>query len=121
MSCGNASNREVMQEEKILPRRQLICNQSWTKKSGMGNKSISRKKRTLLGRGIVFKLTTEVAEIYQNAFDLHAFNGDESNELPLAATYVIGQDGKIVYAFLDAEYRNRAEPEAILSALRQIH
>ena len=71
--------------------------------------------------GIVFKLTTEVAEIYQNAFDLYAYNGDESNELPLAATYVIGQDGKIVYAFLDAEYRNRAEPDAILSALKQIH
>ncbi|MCG9793280.1 peroxiredoxin-like family protein [Flavobacterium algicola] len=67
--------------------------------------------------GIVFKLTDEVAESYQNGFDLHGYNGDESDELPLAATYVIGQDGKIVYTFLDAEYRNRAEADVILKAL----
>lgn len=70
--------------------------------------------------GIVFKLTPEVAEIYQNAFDLHAYNGDESDELPLAATYVIDPQGVIRYAFLDAEYRNRAEPEDILAALREM-
>ncbi|MCW2120402.1 peroxiredoxin-like family protein [Flavobacterium sp. 7A] len=67
--------------------------------------------------GIVFKLTDAVADSYQKGFDLHGYNGDESDELPLAATYVIGQDGKIVYTFLDAEYRNRAEAEPILKAL----
>jgi hypothetical protein len=36
--------------------------------------------------------------IYQG-FDLHGFNGDESDELPLAATYVIDQNGGIVYTF----------------------
>jgi peroxiredoxin len=45
--------------------------------------------------GIVFKLTDAVAEVYQG-FDLHGFNGDESDELPLAATYVID---RIVYTF----------------------
>lgn len=70
--------------------------------------------------GIVFELTPKVADIYQNAFDLHAYNGDESNELPLAATYVIDQEGIIQYAFLDAEYRNRAEPADILLALKQL-
>ncbi|MEL6251830.1 MAG: peroxiredoxin-like family protein [Bacteroidota bacterium] len=70
--------------------------------------------------GIVFKLTEEVGEMYQNAFDLHAYNGDESKELPLAATYVIAIDGNIQYAFLDAEYRNRAEPSDILKVLDQI-
>jgi peroxiredoxin len=67
--------------------------------------------------GIVFKLTDAVAASYQKGFDLHGFNGDESNELPLAATYVINQDGVIVYTFLDAEYRNRAEIADILRAL----
>ena len=70
--------------------------------------------------GIVFKLIPEVAAIYQKAFDLHAYNGDETDELPLAATYVIDQAGVIQYAFLDAEYRNRAEPSDILSALNRI-
>lgn len=58
--------------------------------------------------GLVFKLTKEVADIYQNNFNLHAYNGDESDELPVAATYVIGTDGIVKYAFLDADYRKRA-------------
>jgi peroxiredoxin len=70
--------------------------------------------------GIVFKLTDAVAEIYQKGFDLHGFNGDESDELPLAATYVIDQNGVIVYTFLDAEYTNRAEARDILAALDAI-
>jgi peroxiredoxin len=67
--------------------------------------------------GIVFKLTDDVAESYQKGFDLHGYNGDESDELPLAATYVISQDGTIVFTFLDAEYRNRAEATEILKTL----
>ena len=67
--------------------------------------------------GIVFKLTDDVAASYQKGFNLHGYNGDESNELPLAATYVINQDGAIVYTFLDAEYRNRAEATEIFKAL----
>lgn len=70
--------------------------------------------------GIVFSLTSEVAESYQNAFDLHAYNGNETNELPLAATYVIDRESVIRYAFLDAEYRNRAEPAVILDALQKL-
>ena len=70
--------------------------------------------------GIVFKLTDAVADIYQKGFDLHGFNGDESDVLPLAATYVIDQNGAIVYTFLDAEYTNRAEATDILAALDSI-
>lgn len=70
--------------------------------------------------GVVFSLTPELAEMYQNAFDLHGYNGDETNELPLAATYVIDRSGTIRYAFLDAEYRHRAEPEDLLQVLAQL-
>lgn len=68
--------------------------------------------------GIVFQLTDEVAEIYNQSFDLNNHNGDESNKLPLAATYIINQEGKIIYAFLDADYRNRAEPSEITEFLK---
>lgn len=68
--------------------------------------------------GIVFQLIPEVAEMYNNGFDMNAYNGDESNELPLAATYVIDEDGKIIYSFLDADYRNRAEPSEITAFLK---
>ena len=67
--------------------------------------------------GIVFKLIEEVGEVYRKNFSLLEYNGNDSDELPLAATYVIQPNGKITYAFLDAEYRNRAEPTNILAAL----
>ncbi|TNE27950.1 MAG: AhpC/TSA family protein [Bacteroidetes bacterium] len=67
---------------------------------------------------VVFKLTDEVAEIYNNKFGLNEHNGDTSNELPLAATYIINTNGVIEYAFLDIDYRNRAEPSKITEFLR---
>lgn len=67
--------------------------------------------------GIVFQLTDEVASMYNESFALNDHNGDASNELPLAATYIINPEGKIVYAFLDADYRNRAEPSEITEFL----
>lgn len=70
--------------------------------------------------GIVYDLTTEVAAIYIESFNLHDHNDNTSNQLPLAATYVIGKDGVVRYAFLDAEYRNRAEPSEILKALKMM-
>ena len=69
--------------------------------------------------GIVYKLTDEVAKLYASKFDLVAYNGNDSNELPLAATYIIDPDGTISYAFLDADYRNRAEPADITAALNK--
>ena len=70
--------------------------------------------------GIVFELIPELAKAYQNGFDLHGYNGDQTNALPLAATYVIDRQGTIRYAFLDADYRNRAEPAEILEALKSL-
>ena len=68
--------------------------------------------------GVVFELTPEVAEIYNENFNLASYNGDTSNELPLAATYIINQEGVIIYAFLDADYRNRAEPAELTKILK---
>ena len=70
--------------------------------------------------GVVFELTKEVASIYQDGFGLNEKNGDNSNELPLAATYVIDKKGIIQYAFLDAEYKERAESKEIVSALNKL-
>lgn len=70
--------------------------------------------------GVVFTLTNEVAAIYNAGFGLNEVNGDESNQLPLAATYVIDKKGIIQYAFLDADYRERAELTEIVAALNKL-
>ncbi|MCB1207928.1 MAG: AhpC/TSA family protein [Verrucomicrobiales bacterium] len=72
--------------------------------------------------GVVFKLTPEVRDLYQKHFDLLEFNGKEAgnDSLPLAATYIIAQDGTIQYAFLNADYRNRAEPAEVVAFLKTL-
>jgi len=67
--------------------------------------------------GVVFKLTDDVKKYYEDGFGLSEYNGNDKGELPLAATYVIGTDSIVTFAFLDADYRNRAEPIEVLNAL----
>lgn len=50
--------------------------------------------------------------------DLSKVNGDSSGMLPVPATYVIDTTGKIVYSFVEVDYRKRAEPVEILAAVR---
>ena len=70
--------------------------------------------------GVVFKMTPDVAAAMQKGAKIHERNGDASDELPLGAAYVIAPDGTITYAFLDADYRNRAEPARLVDALRAL-
>lgn len=70
--------------------------------------------------GIVFKLNDKVAEYYNNGFGLSEYNGNTSDELPLAATYVIDKNGIIRYAFLNADYTKRAEPDTIIQELKTL-
>jgi peroxiredoxin len=68
--------------------------------------------------GIVYELPKVTNDAYVGrGFDLAKYNGLEKSELPLSATYVIGRDGRIAYAFLDPDYKHRAEPDAILKVL----
>lgn len=72
--------------------------------------------------GLVFKLTPEVERLYAEFFDMSEYNGEEAkrNELPLAATYVIGTDRRIAWAFLESDYTLRAEPQDLLDALKEL-
>lgn len=71
--------------------------------------------------GLVFKLTPEVRKRYKGFFDLLEYNGKDAGDdtLPLAATYVIGTDRTIQWAFLDADYTKRAEPAEITAFLEK--
>ena len=67
--------------------------------------------------GIAYVLPQEVQDRFKGRLDLNKFNGDDSASLPLAATFVIAQDGKVAWAFVQEDYRERAEPDAIIEAL----
>lgn len=69
--------------------------------------------------GILHEIAEGVVELQRrNGNDVAVFNGSPVAEVPLPASYVIGADGVIRYAFVDADYRRRAEPEELLEALR---
>jgi len=71
---------------------------------------------------IVFEMTPWVATAMENFAGLNKYNGKEydNKTLPLSATYIITSDHKIAYAFLDAEYRNRATPKQIIEELAKL-
>lgn len=72
--------------------------------------------------GLVFKMTPWVAQAMRDFANLKSYNGESYNDdtMPLSATYVIRPDRTISWAFLDAEYRNRATPEQIVAELEKL-
>ncbi|MFT5387034.1 MAG: peroxiredoxin [Lysobacterales bacterium] len=71
--------------------------------------------------GLTYTLEDNIAEIYKEyGIDLQTANGNDRNELPLTATYVIDQNKKIRFTFLDVDYAKRAEPKYILNTLSQL-
>ena len=82
--------------------------------SDVGNK-ISRQY------GLVFTLPEALRPIYEMFnLDIPGYNGDESFELPMPATYVINTNGEIVHAFVDADYTQRMEPADIIEVLNNL-
>lgn len=68
--------------------------------------------------GLVFKMPSDLAEVYKQLnSDITKHNGDDSWELPLPATYVVGSDGKIVFSYINADYLERADPKKVIEVL----
>lgn len=69
--------------------------------------------------GLTFRFSDELRRIYRDVFkvDLVRFNGDESWELPISATFVIDATGTIVFASADPDYTTRAEPSEVVAAI----
>lgn len=71
--------------------------------------------------GLVFQLEEDLKKVYlEFGLDLEKNQGNNSWELPIPATYVIDQSGKIIYSFLNVDYVQRAEPKDIVEALQSL-
>ncbi len=88
-------------------------------KGGLGFEVLSDKgNKAAHFYGVAYRLPALVVANLNDRLDLDKYNGDTSKELPLSATYLIDPDGMIRYAFIDADYRKRAEPSAVVEALK---
>jgi peroxiredoxin len=71
--------------------------------------------------GLVFWVGTDVQRLYQSAgVDLERYQGNDAAFLPMAAKFIVGQDGLVAARQVNIEFRERMEPEAVLSALRKL-
>lgn len=71
--------------------------------------------------GLVFALAGELRDaLRSNGKLLPEINGDEGWELPVPATYVVGQNRRVAAVGLDVDYRNRMSPERLVASLRAL-
>ncbi|WP_413511335.1 peroxiredoxin-like family protein [Myroides odoratus] len=65
--------------------------------------------------GISFNLQDFVISTYQNlGIKLGDYNGNEANELPFPAVFVLDQNGIVTYKFVDSNYMNRIDIDELL-------
>jgi peroxiredoxin len=71
--------------------------------------------------GLVFTLSPTM-DALQRGFgvELARINGDTSNELPVPGTFVIGQDGRIAFAYVEPDFRKRVEPAELIRQLERL-
>lgn len=86
--------------------------------------------------GLVYRVPADQQEVYRRAFiTLPSINGENSWELPIPATYILGsrqagespvrlsgppQHHLVLYASVNPDYTDRPEPTEVLDSLRQL-
>jgi peroxiredoxin len=69
--------------------------------------------------GLTYRVPDAQEAIYRRAYvNLPLANGDDSWELPIPATYVLEQDGTVLYASANEDYTERPEPTELVDNLR---
>jgi peroxiredoxin len=68
--------------------------------------------------GLAFDIPAELAAIYESrGHDLIRTNGGHDRTLVIPASYVVGHDGVVSWAFVNSDYTKRAEPSDMIAAL----
>lgn len=69
--------------------------------------------------GLAYTVDDELAALFSKVgHPLPDYNAAKDWLLPVAATYLIDCDGRIAMSHIDADFRRRLEPEAVLRTLR---
>ena len=74
-----------------------------------------------LSLGLIFWVGAEIGRMYQEAgVELEKYHGNRGSFLPMAAKFIVGQDGLVKARQVNIEFRERMEPEAIVAALKDL-
>ncbi|KUP08208.1 alkyl hydroperoxide reductase [Bacillus coahuilensis p1.1.43] len=70
---------------------------------------------------LVYSLPDYLVEIYKNFnLDLVKHNGNDEWSLPVAATFIIKEDGTIQFEYSKADYKDRVEPSEIVEKVKTL-
>ncbi len=73
------------------------------------------------GFGLAFRMTDQQVEQYQGfGIDLEGASGETHHVLPVPAVYLVGPDGKILFSYVNPDYKVRLEPSILLAAAKAI-
>jgi peroxiredoxin len=74
------------------------------------------------GYDVLFLPASTTRAMYNTALraKLGEAHSDDSEQLPIPATYIINKDGKITWRHFDPDYKKRATVEEIVNALNQL-
>lgn len=88
-------------------------------KTGASFKIIHDKDLSIMNTyHVAFRMEEALLKKYKKwGIDLDSANGENGPNLPVPATYIIGQDKKILFAFFDPDYKKRATVGKILQNL----
>ena len=83
---------------------------------------VSDEKHSIASKfGLVYDVNSEVSTALKGmGIDIAAYQGDDKADLTIPATYVINKDGRIIFSYVDADYRKRAETEEVMSAIKSL-
>jgi peroxiredoxin len=74
-----------------------------------------------LALGMIFWIGSDVGRLYQDfGIDLGKYHRNSGRFLPVAAKFIVGQDGLIKARHVDIEFRRRMEPDAIVATLHAL-
>lgn len=62
-----------------------------------------------------FDITGTIESIYEGfGIDLEKSQGNRNRILPIPATYILDSSRTIIYAYINADYTKRAEPQEVI-------
>ncbi|MEO1374567.1 MAG: peroxiredoxin-like family protein [Cyanobacteria bacterium J06635_10] len=83
---------------------------------------IDKKNQVARQFNIVFQIPKKSRSYYREiGIYLPKYNGDESFELPIPATFIVDRDGKIYYAYVEPDHIQRLDPVEIITIIRQMN
>ncbi|MBX9775240.1 MAG: AhpC/TSA family protein [Xanthobacteraceae bacterium] len=68
--------------------------------------------------GLAIWVGDEMQKIIAERHDLAKYHGNDTWMLPIPATFVVGQDGRVKARFVDPDYRKRMAIDDLLAAMR---